>query len=72
MKRQEFLKELKGLSDDALKSKARDLAEEHMKLRFRAASGQLEHSHHLLQVRRNLARVLTRLNDSRRSKAASM
>ena len=72
MKRRDFLKEMKGLSDEALKIKARELAEEHMKLRFRLSSGQLEQGHRLQQIRRNLARVLTRLNDSARSKTDSV
>lgn len=68
MKSSEFLKEIKGLSQDELKQKARELAEELMRLRFRKSSGQLEQGHLLTQVKKNLARVQTVLNSQ--SKAA--
>lgn len=59
MKRRELLKELKALSDTDLKERARSIQEELMKLRFRAASGQLEKSHRMRELRRTLARVKT-------------
>lgn len=59
MKRKQFLDETKGQPVKELAQKARALAEERMKLRFRKASGQLDQSHRLREVRRNLARVLT-------------
>ena len=61
MKRLDYFKELKGLEVKDLKERARALAEELMKLRFRGASGQLEHSHRSKEIRRNLARVNTLL-----------
>lgn len=68
MKKTDLLKELKGLSVDELRERARKSAEELMKLRFRAASGQLEHGHRLRETRRNLARIQTMINQ--RGKAA--
>ena len=59
MKRKEYLAELGKLSTGELKSRARDLAQELMKLRFRKGGGQLEQSHRLGESKRNLARVQT-------------
>ncbi len=59
MKRLEFFKEIKSLDVKELKARAQTLAEELMKLRFRGASGQVEHSHRQKEIRRNLARVNT-------------
>lgn len=59
MKAKEFINQLRGLSEAELREKARSLAEELMKLRFRKASGQLTQTHRLDEIRRNLARVET-------------
>lgn len=59
MSSKDFLKEIRGLDLAELRSRAVTLAQEIMKLRFRKASGQLEHSHRLKQAKRNLARVLS-------------
>lgn len=61
MKRKEFIESIKGNSKADLVAKAKSLAEELMKLRFRKASGQLEQAHHIPAIRRNLARVRTAL-----------
>lgn len=53
------MKELKGLDKAALSARARGIAEELMKLRFRKKTGQLEQTHRLRNLRRELARVLT-------------
>lgn len=58
MKRKDFMKEMKKLSNDEVKERARTLAEELMKLRMRSATGQLEQNHRIRQTRRNLARML--------------
>jgi large subunit ribosomal protein L29 len=57
MKRRDTIKELTQLTAQDLQSKARSMAEELMKLRFRKASGQLEQSHRIPELRKNLARV---------------
>lgn len=62
MKKREFVKEIKGLNAEELKAKALSLAQEIMKLRFKGASGQLEHSHRFREAKRNLARVLGQAN----------
>lgn len=67
MKRLDTLRELRDLSPAALIERSSDLGEELMKLRFREASGQLEQSHQLTTVRRNLARVQTVLREKETS-----
>lgn len=59
MKRKEAITELRGMTLEALNTRARSLAEEMMKLRFRKASGQLEQSHQMKVARKSLARVKT-------------
>jgi len=57
MKRKEIIADIKGLTAEDLQSRARSTAEELMKLRFRKASGQLEQSHRIPELKKNLARV---------------
>ena len=59
MKQKDLLNELKKLDKAALSTRARGIAEELMKLRFRKKTGQLEQTHRLRDLRRELARVLT-------------
>jgi len=59
MKANDFKAEIAKLSVEELKERARVLSEEMMKLRFRKASGQLDKSSRLQEVRRSLARVKT-------------
>lgn len=61
MKANDFNAEIAKLSLEELKERARVLSEEMMKLRFRKASGQLDKSSRLKEVRRGLARVKTSL-----------
>ncbi|MCB0338763.1 MAG: 50S ribosomal protein L29 [Bdellovibrionales bacterium] len=64
-KTKEFMKELKGLSDDGLKTRGREMAEELMKLRFQAVGGQVEQPHRIGILRKELARVHTVLSSRR-------
>lgn len=60
MKRQELRQELRGLSAGELKAREQLRREEHLKLRFRRAStGQLDQSHRLREVRREIALLKT-------------
>ncbi len=68
MKKSAFLKEIQGLPLGELRAKAKAIAEELMKLRFRSASTPLEQSHRIKELRRNLARVETLM--TRQTKAA--
>ena len=63
MKRKDFLNEIRGLSRDDLKEKARGIAEELMKLRFRLSTGQLDQTHRVRELRRNFARIQTFLKE---------
>jgi large subunit ribosomal protein L29 len=52
-------KEFREFSDAELGQKEVDLREELFKLRFQAASGQLENFMRIRQVRKDIAKVLT-------------
>lgn len=67
MKKTDFLKEHKTLEVGELHNRARALAEELMKLRFRKATNQLERSHQIRSVKRNLARVQTLITAARKT-----
>ncbi|MEW5804833.1 MAG: 50S ribosomal protein L29 [bacterium] len=53
------VKELREYSDEELGQKEADLREELFKLRFQAASGQLENFMRIRHVRKDIAKVLT-------------
>ena len=58
--------EVRARSDDELRDQLRDLKKEAFNLRFQRASGQLENTARVRQVRRDIARVQTVLGDRRR------
>ena len=62
--------EVHAKSDDELKEQLLDLRKEAFNLRFRTASGQLENTAQVRQVRRDIARIKTVLG-TRRAQAAS-
>ena len=51
--------DVRGLTADQLKDKLADLKKEQFNLRFQKATGQLEKSSRVLEVRRDIARVKT-------------
>jgi len=55
---------------DELNDQLNDLSKEAFNLRFQAASGQLENTARVRQVRRNLAQVKTILNEKKRVSAS--
>lgn len=55
--------ELRGLSDQELRGKEAEVAEELFRLRFRHASGQLDNTARLRTLRRELARIKTVLRE---------
>jgi large subunit ribosomal protein L29 len=55
--------ELRGLGGEEIKGKEEELSRELFTLRFRKASGRLENSARLRQIRRELARVKTILRE---------
>ena len=58
---------LREQSDEELEQRLRDLEEQLFKLRFQKSTGQIENPVKLREVRRDRARVLTVLNERRRS-----
>ena len=59
--------DLKQKTEDELKAELVTLKKEQFNLRFQSASGQLENSSKILQVRRDIARVLTAISAQNRS-----
>ena len=55
--------DVRGKSEDELKEELLMLRKEAFNLRFQAASGQLENTARMRQVRRSIARVKTVLNE---------
>jgi large subunit ribosomal protein L29 len=58
--------DLRTRSDDELGERADDLGKEIFNLRFQRASGQLENTTRVRQVRREIARIKTILGERRR------
>lgn len=56
---QEFVKELRGLSQEELAKKENELKKELFDLRFQHAAGQLEHTARLKEVKKQIARIKT-------------
>ncbi|NIS70509.1 MAG: 50S ribosomal protein L29 [Proteobacteria bacterium] len=56
-------RDLQDLSLDELKAKEKDLREELFNLKFQHATGQLENSARIPQVRKDIARVKTTLRE---------
>ena len=57
--------ELRGKTPDELKTQLLELKKEAFNLRFQRASGQLENTARVRQVRRDIARIQTILNAGR-------
>ena len=64
------VKELRDKSPDQLREDLASLKKESFNLRFRQATGQLENTARMRQVRRDAARVKTILNEKAASAAA--
>ena len=61
------VEDLRQNSEDELKQHVLDLKKEAFNLRFQQASGQLENTSRVRQVRRDIARVKTVLNERHQS-----
>ena len=59
-------KELRDMSTEDLKKKEQDLREDYFKLRFQHGIRQLENPARLTQLRKDIARVQTVLNEQTR------
>lgn len=62
--------EMRGLSDAALQDKLKELHVESFKLRFQHATSQLENTARIRQVRKDIARAMTILNQRTATKEA--
>ena len=62
-------RDLRDESPEELAKRASDLEDQLMKLRFQKATGQLDDTHKIRNVRKDLARVLTVIGDKRRERA---
>jgi large subunit ribosomal protein L29 len=58
--------ELRELDADGLAKKLGESREELFKLRFQHATAQLEKTHRLRQIRKDIARILTVQNETKR------
>ena len=56
---QYFVKELRGLSQEELAKRENELKKELFDLRFQAATGQLEQTARLKEVKKQIARIKT-------------
>jgi len=63
--------ELRKMTDGELQAYLRELMAEQMKLRFQKATMQLANPARIRQVRREIARIKTILNERRRAKEAA-
>ena len=63
MKTTELLSELRGLTVEDLRQRARDLDDQVFRLRMQHAMGQSESGHKIRPIRRELARVMTVLRE---------
>lgn len=61
--------DVRAMSDDQLQENLSSLRREAFNLRFQRASGQLENTARVRQVRRDIARILTTLSERRRAAA---
>ena len=64
------IEDLRQKSDDELKDQLGSLQKEAFNLRFQAASGQLENTARVRQVRRDIARIKTIVAQRQADKAA--
>ena len=58
-------KELRELTEEELQLKLKDLKEELFNLRFQLAINQLDNPHKITEVKRDIARVLTVINEAK-------
>ncbi len=59
------VKELRDMTPEALEAKLRELKEELFNLRFQHAINQLENPHKIVETKRDIARVMTILNEKK-------
>ena len=67
MRSKAFLEELRDLGTDELKERERELSQKLFTLRLAQTTGQLENPANVTQARRDLARVLTVMQEKRQN-----
>ena len=63
MKTTKFVKDLREMSADELNAKLKELKEELFTLRFQHAINQLDNPQKIVEVKKNIARVMTVLSE---------
>ena len=63
MKATKFVKDLREMSADELNAKLKELKEELFTLRFQHAINQLDNPQRIVEVKKNIARVMTVLSE---------
>ena len=63
MKAQKFTEELRKMSAEELDAKLKELKEELFRLRFQHAINQLDNPQKIVEVKKNIARVMTILSE---------
>jgi large subunit ribosomal protein L29 len=66
-KRNNFLKEIRGLSDEELQQKLNELRSELIRLRTQVVTGTIKDTMSIRNIKKNIARILTVLNERRRA-----
>ena len=64
MKTTKFVKDLRAMSADELNAKLKELKEELFTLRFQHAINQLDNPQKIVEVKKNIARVMTILSEN--------
>ncbi|MBO5883428.1 MAG: 50S ribosomal protein L29 [Clostridia bacterium] len=63
MKTTNFVKDLRAMSAEELNAKLKELKEELFRLRFQHAINQLDNPQKIVEVKKNIARVMTVLSE---------
>ncbi|HUP43885.1 MAG TPA: 50S ribosomal protein L29 [Thermoanaerobaculia bacterium] len=63
--------ELRNKTENELETRQRELSEQLFKLRFQRSTGRLENPMKIREVKREIARIRTLLNESREPRAES-
>lgn len=66
-KRNDFLKEIRGLSDEELQQKLNELRSELIRLRTQVVTGTIKDTMAIRNIKKNIARIQTVLKEKRRS-----
>ena len=66
-KRNDFLKEIRGLSDEELQQKLNELRSELIRLRTQVVTGTIKDTMAIRNIKKNIARIHTVLKEKRRA-----